>query len=497
MRIAVNETRKHMKVGNMENSNRPLRIAVVGSGPAGVYTSDILLRQISQRGEELGIGNQAVIDLYEKLPVPFGLVRYGVAPDHPSVKFITGALEKTLNNPNIRLFCDIEIGKDVTVEQLREFYDAIVFATGAVDDRPLRLPGADLDGVYGAAKFVEWYDGYPDGPKEWPLNAESVAVIGGGNVAMDVARELVRRADDLLPTDIPQNVYDGIDANPCREMHVFVRRGVAQAKFSVQELRELEKLPGVRIIVNEDDFELDEATIEIAGQDKLTRQMVEEIFAIRDLAEDMEYEDCDFRGEPADRRYYLHFNSNPTEILGENGKVCAIRVERTQTSAEGKMSNTGEFTDYPVQAVYHAIGYRPAAVSGVAYDEKKYHLLNERGRILEDDAQTVIPFVYATGWAKRGPVGLIGSTKSDALETVNNILSDWAGTEQKGRTAPKGTDEEVAKFLESEGLAPIDYQGWRRVDAYERAQGAKAGREHIKVTDSEQIRRIARGEETA
>lgn len=169
-----------------------LRIAVIGAGPAGVYSSDIFLRQLGKLGEELGLGTKARIDLFEKLPVPFGLVRYGVAPDHPSIKFIASALEKTLDNPDIHLYCDVEFGKDVTLDELLERYDAVLFATGAVEDKPLGLPGADLDGVYGAAKFVEWYDGYPTGAREWPLDAEEVAVIGGGNVAMDVARSAVR-----------------------------------------------------------------------------------------------------------------------------------------------------------------------------------------------------------------------------------------------------------------------------------------------------------------
>ncbi|MDD6373527.1 MAG: FAD-dependent oxidoreductase [Bifidobacteriaceae bacterium] len=489
---------------NTETSaNRPLRVAVVGAGPAGVYTSDILLRQLSQRGEELGLGTDATIDLYEKLPVPFGLVRYGVAPDHPSIKFIQGALAKTFDNPKIRLFCDIEVGEDVSLDDLRERYDAIVFATGAVDDKPLRIPGHDLKRVYGAAHFVEWYDGYPTGPRTWPLTDGTVAVIGGGNVAMDVARELVRNADDLLGTDIPQNVYDGIKSNKCTELHLFVRRDVAHAKFSVQELRELEKLPGVQLMINEDDFDLSDETLEVAADDKLTRQMVEELFVIRDMAEDMEDEGgTDFNGQPANKKYYLHFNSNPVEVLGgADGAVNGIRVERTVTAPDGAMTGTGETYDVPVEAVYHAIGYKPAAVNGVAYDEKGYRLLNDSGRIQAElgvDASETVPFVYATGWAKRGPVGLIGSTKSDALETVNNILDDWAASGENGRVAPKAGDEaEVIAFLRSKGLQPIGREGWDRVVAYEHAQGEKVGREHIKLVEPDQIRRVARGEEVA
>ena len=445
-----------------------LRIAVIGAGPAGVYSSDIFLRQLKKLGEGLGLGTAARIDLFEKLPVPFGLVRYGVAPDHPSIKFIASALEKTLDNPNIELL---------------ERYDAVLFATGAVEDKPLGLPGADLDGVYGAAKFVEWYDGYPTGAREWPLEAEEVAVIGGGNVAMDVARELMRNADDLKErTDIPDNVYEGVKANKARVLHLFIRRGVAQAKFSVQELREMEKLPGVQLIINEDDFDLDEDTIEEAGKDKLTRQMVEELFTIREMAEDMEDDgDVDYEGNTADRKYYVHFNSAPVEVLGEDGKV----------------GRTGEFEEYPVQAVYHAIGYKPATAPGIAYDERHAHLANANGdgRITttasaEDGAQ-VRERLYATGWAKRGPVGLIGSTKSDALLIVTNMLEDLSKAAEGGRVAADRDPESIDRLLESRGVKPIDFAGWKKVDAFERAEGAKEGREHKKVIDPEQMRALA------
>lgn len=479
-----------------ESVNTELRIAVIGAGPAGVYSSDIFLRQLKKLGEGLGLGTEARIDLFEKLPVPFGLVRYGVAPDHPSIKFIASALEKTLDNPNIHLYCDVEFGKDVTLDELLARYDAVLFATGAVKDKPLNLPGADLEGVYGAAKFVEWYDGYPTGVREWPLTAENVAVIGGGNVAMDVARELMRDADDLkAKTDIPDNVYEGIGRNKAKVLHLFIRRGVAQAKFSVQELREMEKLPGVQLIINEDDFELDDDTIEVAGKDKLTRQMVEELFAIREMAEDMEDDgDVDFEGNPADRKYYVHFNSAPTEILGEDGKVKAIRVERTETGADGRMRRTGEFTDYPVEAVYHAIGYRPAEAPGIAYDEHGAHLANANGdgRITADaDGGDVRERLYATGWAKRGPVGLIGSTKSDALAIVTNMLEDLAKAAEGGCVAADRDPESIDRLLAERGIRPIDFAGWKKVDAFERAEGAKEGREHKKVIDPEQMRELA------
>ena len=485
--IAINE--------NVSRETSELRIAVVGAGPAGVYSSDIFLRQLAKRGEELGLGTRARIDLFEKLPVPFGLVRYGVAPDHPSIKFIADALEKTLDNPDIHLYANVEFGRDITLEDLLQRYDAVLFATGAVEDRPLRgVPGADLDGVYGAAKFVEWYDGYPTSKRTWPLNAQEVAVIGGGNVAMDVARELLRDPDYLRDhTDIPDDVYEGLQQNRIQTLHLFIRRGVAQAKFSVQELREMEKLPGVQIVINEDDFELDDETIEVAGNDKLTRQMVEELFAIRDMAEDMEDGgNVDFEGNPANRRYVIHFNSAPVEILGEDGRVKAIRVEKTVTSADGAMTRTGEFENYDVQAVYHAIGYHPAEIAGIAYDEKRTLLANNDGRIVSAaENGEVRKRLYATGWAKRGPVGLIGSTKSDALLIVNNMLEDLSTS---GLDAQDRDAQSIDSLLESRGVQAIDYAGWKRVDAYERELGAKEQRTRKKVVSAAELVSIALGE---
>lgn len=478
-----------------------LRIAVIGAGPAGIYSSDIFLRQLKKLGDEMGLGTSARIDLFEKLPVPFGLVRYGVAPDHPSIKFIADALAKTLDNPNIHLYANVEFGKDITLDDLLPRYDAILFATGAVEDKPLNIPGSSLCGVYGAAKFVEWYDGYPTSERAWPLDASEVAVIGGGNVAMDVARELLRDADYLREhTDISDDVYNGLLKNQAKTLHLFIRRGVAQAKFSVQELREMEKLSGVQIVVNENDFDLDDETIDVAGKDKLTRQMVEELFAIRDLSEDMEDGgNVDFEGNPASRRYIIHFNSDPVEILGEDGRVCAIRVERTVTSADGKMTRTGEFEEYPVQAVYHAIGYKPAKVSGVAYDENKALLANKDGRIVTDpDGDVVRPRLYATGWAKRGPVGLIGSTKSDALQIVANMLEDLSKSSLEecesalpGRLAIDREPKSIENLLASRGVDVVDFDGWKRVDDFEVESGMAENRARKKVVSKQMLIDIA------
>ncbi|MDY3126431.1 MAG: glutamate synthase, partial [Bifidobacterium mongoliense] len=307
----------------------------------------------------------------------------------------------------------------------------------------------------------------------------------------------MRGADALRTrTDIPDNVYEGLRRNQARELHLFVRRGVTQAKFSVQELREMEQLPGVRIAVDDEDFDLDEETIEAAGGNKLVRQMVEELFAIREMAQDMEDDgNVDYAGNPADRVYHLHFNALPVEITGTDGAVSSLRVERTRTGADGVMERTGEFVEYPVQAVYHAIGYKPAAAEGIAYDEHRTVLANDEGRILAaSDSAQIVPRLYATGWAKRGPVGLIGSTKSDALLIVGHMLDDLAAEAGAGALAGDRDAGSIDRLLAERGVRPIDFAGWKRVDRFEREQGSREGREHKKVTELERLRAIAHAE---
>ncbi len=238
----------------MSDNSRPLRVAIVGAGPAGIYAADALMK--SDTAKDRGVS----IDLFERMPAPFGLIRYGVAPDHPRIKGIITALHKVLDKPQVRLLGNVDYGTDITLADLKKHYDAVIFSTGATDDRSLDIPGIDLDGSYGAAQFVAWYDGHPDFPRTWPLDAEKVAVIGVGNVALDVARVLAKTGDELLPTEIPDNVYQGLKANKAVEVHVFGRRGPAQAKFTPLELKELDHSPNIEVIVNPEDIEYDEGS---------------------------------------------------------------------------------------------------------------------------------------------------------------------------------------------------------------------------------------------
>ncbi len=454
-------------------SGRPLQVAVIGAGPAGIYASDILSKS------DLDVS----IDLYEKLPAPYGLVRYGVAPDHPRIKQIIKALYNILKRGDIRLVGNVEVGKDVSFAELHEHYDAIIIATGADRDRPLNIPGAQLPEVYGASQFVYWYDGHPDHKRTWPLNAKEVAVIGVGNVALDISRMLTKHPDDLMVTEIPENVEQGLRRSPITDVHVFGRRGPAQVKFTPMELRELGEVPDVDIIVYEEDYQYDEASEEAVNSSKMKRQVVN---ILTDYLLDQAEE------KTASRRIHLHMLQQPAKILGEK-HVEGIRMERTALQGDGSVKGTGEFIDYPVQAVYRAVGYFSSPIPGAPFDEKRGIVPNSGGRVTDGPDGEVLTGMYATGWIKRGPVGLIGSTKSDAQETVNNLIADFnagllhATTNQLGWHA-------MENLLNGRGVRFTTWKGWELLEAYEKELGAKAGRERIKVVERETMTAISRGE---
>ncbi|GAA1084145.1 FAD-dependent oxidoreductase [Kitasatospora arboriphila] len=456
--------------------SRPVRVAIVGAGPAGVYAADALLK--SEVAADPGVS----IDILERLPAPFGLIRYGVAPDHPRIKGIVTALHQVLDKPQVRFFGNVDYPGDLALEELHRFYDAVVFATGAVADRDLGIPGIDLDGSYGAADFVSWYDGHPDVPRSWPLEAEKVAVLGVGNVALDVARILAKTADELLPTEIPANVYDGLAANRAVEIHVFGRRGPAQAKFSPMELRELDHSPTIEVVVDPEDIDYDEGSIATRRGNKQADMVAStlENWAIRDIGD-------------RPHRIHLHFFESPVEVLGEDGRVVGLRTERTALDGTGDTTGTGIFRDWDVQAVYRAVGYRSDELPKLPFDAMTATVPHEAGRVLEAGAH--LPSTYVTGWVKRGPVGLIGHTKGDANETVACLVADH----RAGLLRPAGSPAEdaVVAFLEERGVDYTTWEGWQQLDAHERALGEREGRERIKVVPRDEMLRASGSSLTA
>ncbi|WP_165243035.1 FAD-dependent oxidoreductase [Corynebacterium lizhenjunii] len=446
----------------------PLRVAVIGAGPAGIYASDILVKKLD--------GNVA-IDLIEQMPAPFGLIRYGVAPDHPRIKGIINSLHRVLETPQIRLLSNIHIGRDLTVEQLQEHYDAIIFATGAVGDRTMDIPGTDLEGVHGAGEFVGFYDGNPRFERNWDLSAREVAVVGVGNVGLDVARILAKTGDELKVTEIPDNVYESLAKSQAETVRVFGRRGPAQAKFTPLELKELDHSDTINVVVDPEDIDYDEASLEARAASKSQDQVCQilEQYAIR---------------EPKDAPHTLqiHLFEQPVEILGENGKVTGIKTERTELTGDGSVRGTGKFTEWPVQAVYLAVGYRSDAVEGVPFNAAKDVINNDGGHVVDLDGE-IVPGLYATGWIKRGPVGLIGNTKSDATETIGMLVEDY----EAGKLT-HSTDADITELLEAKGHEYLTWESWKNLDAAERALGEAEGRERKKYVEWEEMVTHSRGQ---
>jgi ferredoxin--NADP+ reductase len=468
-------------------AGRPLRVAIIGAGPAGVYAADILTKSHQVQGGDFEVS----IDLFDQYPAPYGLIRYGVAPDHPRIKGIVNALHKVLDRGDIRFLGNVNYGRDLTLSDFRRFYDAVIFATGAIKDAELNIPGIDLEGSFGGADFVSWYDGHPDVSREWPLTAREIAVIGNGNVALDVARVLSKHADDLLTTEIPDNVYAGLKSSPVTDVHVFGRRGPAQVKFTPLELRELSHSRDVDIVLYPEDFDFDAASEQQISTNNQTKTMVKTL--TNWLVED----------EPtgASRRLHLHFLHSPVEIYDSPetpGKVAGIRFERTELTGEGTVRGTGTFIDYPVQAVYRAVGYFGSELPEVGFDAVRGVIPNEGGRVIDQEGNPV-PGIYATGWIKRGPVGLIGHTKGDALETIGFLLEDRLNLPP----AEDPSEDAIIRLLESRGVEYTTWEGWLRLDAHEMKLGAnfvnttdngELVRERVKLVPRDRMIAISRGE---
>jgi ferredoxin--NADP+ reductase len=446
-----------------------LRLAIVGAGPAGIYAADLIIKS-ELRDFDVSI------DLFDLLPAPYGLVRYGVAPDHPRIKGIIRALYEVLDRGDIRFFGNVEYGKDITLDDLKTHYNAVIFSTGAVKDANLNIPGIDLEGSFGAAAFVNWYDAHPDFERTWDLSAKEIAVLGNGNVALDVARVLAKPAEVMLSTDIPDNVYQGLRASQATDVHVFGRRGPAQVKFSPLELREAVHLEDVDTIVYDEDFQYDQGSQEAIDSNNQTRVMVKTL-------EDLRSNEV----TGAKRRLHLHFFSAPVEILEKDGKVAGIKIERTKLDGTGNVKPTGEFREFPMQAVYRAVGYFGSELSEVPFDEKAGVIPNDKGRVLDSDGKH-IQGVYATGWIKRGPVGLIGHTKSDAIETIAQIIED----KYNWWIPASPSEDSITELLTSRKIDYVGWPEWLKIDSEEKRLGEAQERERIKLVEREDFLAVAK-----
>ncbi len=476
-----------------------LRVAVVGSGPAGLYTAEALVKQAAALADPVRVQ----VDVLDRLPTPYGLVRYGVAPDHKSIKSVATYLRRVLEHPDVDFYGGVHLGRDVTREDLVRAYDAVVYATGAMRDARMGIPGEDLPGSYAATDFVNWYCGHPDvDPAVFALDAESVAVIGVGNVAVDVARILVRDPAELAETDIPEPVLDVLRGSRVREVHVIGRRGPAQAKFTTKELRELGDLPGVTTWVEPSELDLDAhdpsgASAGLAASDRRVRG---NMVAMRAWA-----------ASPADaasRQLRVRFWRKPLEITGTE-RTSAITIERTRITADGSFVGTGEVESLPVQMVLRSVGYQSIPLEGVPFDERTRTVPSSGGRVLGDDGQP-LPGEYVAGWLKRGPTGVIGTNKADGAQTAQAILADLAGGPDIGEgelprpgllrlpavsLAEPETDAVAAiaaaaaveaaalqAVLASRGVRPVSYADWLRIEAAEAELARSLGRgERVKL----------------
>ncbi|MFV2197589.1 FAD-dependent oxidoreductase [Nocardiopsis sp. LOL_012] len=439
----------------------PLRVAVIGSGPAGVYAADALTRQSRV---------PVRVDVMDRLPTPYGLVRYGVAPDHTRIKGVARVLRTVLEHPHVRFVGGVEFGSDLTREDLARSHHAVVYATGASVDRRMGVPGEDLPGSVAATDFVNWYCGHPDSELErFVLDSEEVAVVGAGNVALDVARLLLKTADELRHTDIPQPVLDALAASRVRTVHLLSRRGPLQAKFTAPELRDLLALPGADVLVDPGQVDIDPARVS-GGSPEPSRVARAARTNLRLLSQQAGRPP---RGLP--RRLRLHFWARPQEVLGPD-RVRGVRVEHTRMDADGRLVGTGTGEDLAVGMVLRSVGYAGAPLPDVPFDPVERTVPQEAGRVLGPEGRPV-PGDYVAGWAKRGATGVIGTNKSDAAATVRSLLEDAPGL-----CAALPEPVPLERVLDERGLAHSGYGDWLRIDTAEAEQAEELGRgERVKL----------------
>ncbi len=454
-------------------AGHPLRVAVVGSGPAGFYAAEHLLKQP---------GLHVVLDMYEMLPMPFGLVRYGVAPDHQKIKSVTKAFESVASRPNFRLLGNVEVGRHITTQELQNYYHQIVFTVGAQSDRRLGIAGEDLIGSHPATHFVAWYNGHPlFRDYQFDLTQECVAIVGVGNVAIDVARILCRTRAELARTDIADYALAALSASKVREVYLLGRRGPAQAAFSNPEIKELSEMEGADPIVLPAEAALDELSTQelLTTPDKTARRKVELLQAYATRAP---------TGKA--RRLNLRFLVSPVELLGNAaGQVAGLRIVRNvlQKNAAGALQPvaTDAFETLPAGLVFRSVGYRGIPLAGVPFADRAGVILNSLGRILDPQTQVPVAGHYTAGWIKRGPSGVIGTNKPDAVETVVCMLADREAGVLLQPAHPQ--IDAVDALLQERQPQLVTYADWQQLDKKEQILGAASGRPRVKFTSMPEV----------
>jgi ferredoxin/flavodoxin---NADP+ reductase len=464
----------------------PTRIAVIGSGPAGFYAAGHLLKAADAGFE---------VDMIERLPTPWGLVRSGVAPDHPKIKSVTRIYEKTAAHPRFRYFGNVTFGEHVSREELLRHYHAIVYATGSPSDRPLGIPGEDLPGSHAATEFVGWYNGHPDHThlEVDLLAAERAVVIGNGNVAVDVARMLVLAPSELEPTDTADHALEVLGASRVKEVVVIGRRGPAQSAFTNPELLELGELADADVIVDEAELERGLAVDDPKAAENATARRNVEILR--------SYAQREPTGRP--KRVVLRFLLSPTALVArDGGHLGAVELIRNELVAgeDGTLraKATDEHETIETGLLFRAIGYRGIPLPEVPFDERAAVIPNDAGRVTDPDSGEQLQGEYVVGWIKRGPSGVIGTNKKDAQETVDAMLADLAANNGHRRSSPhepaEPDSDTIEKLLRERQPQLVTYEGWEAIDRHERALGEAAGRPRVKLTNIDEMLAVAAAE---